>query len=242
MIQGSREIGREFKGRFYRQVAVDRMAGDPSWYSFDDEQSVRQEFWNIGEGDLVFDIGAAYGSYAITALLMGASHVFAWSPQGHPGSPDGEKEADFLRSNAEINGWADRCSVYEEGLFDRAGWLHTETQEFFPLEGEKPPPHWGIIPVRPFGEWFDAEFVAKGFRLNSPKTWVKIDVEGAELEVLRGLRLPLIAPASPNLLIENHNFKRGTLEDEVRQLVTGWGYHEVATRPYHSVSHSFYVA
>ena len=43
-------------------------------------------------------------------------------------------------------------------------------------------------------------------------------------------------------MVENHNFKRATLEQEIRELVTGtFGYKEVDTTPYHAISHSLYI-
>ena len=239
-IANTRTVELNFKGHGYKHVAVDRIQGDPSWWSFIDEGAVREEFWNIQPGDQVFDIGAAYGSYTVTALAMGASHVFAWSPQGHPGSEErGEKEADFLRETLALNGWSSRCSIFEEGLYDKTGFLNADTQQFALTREDVAGKPGDIIPVRPFGDWMDVEYFAKGFR-PTDRIWVKIDTEGAEPQILKALLSPLIMPCGPRLLIENHNFKRATLEQEVREMVTAWGYREVATRPYHSVSHSFY--
>jgi hypothetical protein len=154
------------------------------------------------------------------------------------------RDASLLRESLALNGWESRCSIYEEGLYSKAGYLNTMTQEFMPASEARPSPpptdNPDVIKVRPFGDWFDAEFLGKGFRPQG-KIWVKIDTEGAEPEILKSLLRPLISPCSPNLLIENHNFKRATLEQEVRDLVTSWGYREVATRPYYSVSHTFYT-
>jgi hypothetical protein len=71
------------------------------------------------------------------------------------------------------------------------------------------------------------------------KVWMKLDVEGAEVHVLQGAK-ETIKRYRPKLLIENHLFVKRTLEQDVRDLLLSWDYREVATHPYHSVSHSFY--
>jgi hypothetical protein len=69
---------------------------------------------------------------------------------------------------------------------------------------------------------------------------MKLDVEGAEVHVLKGAE-HLIRTLRPVLLIENHIFKASDLEAEVRNLLTKeMGYVEVSTSPYHSVSHSLF--
>jgi FkbM family methyltransferase len=220
---------------------------DPSWWSFTDEDSVREAFWKINRGDVVFDIGAAYGSYALTALACGAGLVFAWSPQGHPGAPQSEKEAAFMRESGALNGWGpEKLRIYEEGVFDRAGWLNARTQEFFPqLSENEIRTNDDILHVRPFAEWWADEIVQKGVELPGPHSgrhvWVKIDVEGAELQVLSQILAPLVSQFDPYILVENHNFKDPELEKKVAAEVTSWGYNHVSTLPYHSVSHSFFV-
>jgi FkbM family methyltransferase len=219
---------------------------DPSWWSFTDEDSVREAFWKINRGDVVFDIGAAYGSYALTALACGAAKVFAWSPQGHPGAPKSEKEAAFMRESGALNGWGpEKLAIYEEGVFDKRGYLNTRTQEFFATAGPEIDGNDDIIPIRPFAEWWADEIVAKGVELPGPhsgrRVWVKLDVEGAEMQILPQILGPLVARFDPYILVENHNFKDPLLEKKVTAEVTSWGYTHVATLPYHSVSHSFFV-
>ena len=70
---------------------------------------------------------------------------------------------------------------------------------------------------------------------------MKLDVEGAEVEILRSSVLPSIARFAPNIFVENHNFKNAAIESDIRALVTGLGYVEVATRPYGAITHSLYV-
>ena len=73
--------------------------------------------------------------------------------------------------------------------------------------------------------------------------WMKLDVEGAEVEVLKGAK-DLISKFCPKIQVENHVFKRASLYEEVRELLIGGNlgarYEEISTVQYHSVSHSLY--
>lgn len=219
-----------FRGKSFKIAYRDDIPQHPSWYSFDDEISVREANWNISPGDVVLDIGAAYGSYTTTALVQGASYVCAWSPQGRPGE---ETEAETLRQTLALNRWSNRCHIIESGVYDRDGWLNTMTQEFHTSEPAK---HNDIIKVSTMDSWMSTVDLQR-------IDWMKLDVEGAEPEVLKGAR-NLISKFKPKIQIENHIFKRASLYDEVRDLLTsgalGVKYKEISTIKYHAISHSLY--
>lgn len=71
--------------------------------------------------------------------------------------------------------------------------------------------------------------------------WLKLDVEGAEVEVLKGAE-HLIRALRPTILVENHLFQRNTIAEEVRSLLGDMGYRHISTHQNHSVSHSVYRA
>jgi FkbM family methyltransferase len=216
-----------FRGHPIQIAYLERMAGDPSWYTHEDERSVRDQLWNIQPGDVILDVGAAYGSYSLTALACGASLVMAWSPEGHPGGPP---EADVLRESLGLNDWRSRCIIWSAGCYSEAGWLNTVTQEF-----SKKIPDGPCIYVSPL----DWQVPSRDFPKN--KVWMKLDVEGAEVEVLKGAAA-FITTVRPKILVENHLFKRASIADEVRELLVGTqGYRHITTLPYHSVSHSLYL-
>lgn len=226
-----------FRGHSYQiayENASDPTFQHPSWFSFEDESDVRDRAWHIEPGDVILDVGAAYGSYALTALACGAKYAFAWSPQG---PPDGTSEADMLRRSLELNGWLDRCTIFRQGCFDRRGWVNALTQEF---AADKPAAMTGdVIEVTPVDGFLAHHSQCEKFGPTPRRVWMKLDVEGAEIEVLKGAART-IAAYRPRILVENHNFKRATIEQEVRDLMTSMRYREVETVPYHSVSHSVY--
>lgn len=223
-----------FHDKVYLVVCDEGGVSHPSWFSFEDEHGVRMRDWLIQPGDCVFDVGAAYGSYTLTALAAGAAHVFAWSPQG---PPDGRPEHELLDLSLKANGWRERCDIYVAGVYNRKGWLHTVTQEFTETP---PPPNGDIIEVSPLDEWYASNFLHR-FPVNDfRRYWLKLDVEGAEVEVFQSAER-LLADLRPAVLLENHNFKRGGVEKEVRDFLTARGYTEISTQPYHAVSHSLYL-
>ena len=226
-----------FKGAPYKIACMEPSPVHASWFTHEDESSVRDAQWDVRPGECILDVGAAYGSYTLTALAAGAKRAYAWSPQGEAGIPP---EADFFEESLRMNGWEDRCSVLRKGAFNRDGWLNAQTQEFSetPLDEADG----NVIRVECLDTWYKREFLpVEEVRLGSYiGFWLKLDVEGAEVEVLKGA-LRLIADLRPRIQVENHNFKRATIEQEVRTFLSAVGYREVVTTPYHAVSHSLYV-
>lgn len=107
----------EFRGSRFKVDCSEDGPYDATWFSFVDESEVRDRWWSPGPGDCVLDVGAAFGSYTLTALAAGASTVFAWSP--HPMSHP--TEAERLEESLRLNGWEDRCRVSCSGFWDKGG-------------------------------------------------------------------------------------------------------------------------
>jgi FkbM family methyltransferase len=218
-----------YRGSAYKVSCVESDSYQhPSWFSFVDEDSVRNMFWDVKPGERILDVGAGFGSYTLTALAVGAAYVWAWSPQA---GPDGIPERNFFADSLALNGWSSRCSIFDTGVFDRSGYLNVDDQSLTsePRSGND------IIRVETLDDWADRE-LRSGERID----WLKLDVEGAEVEVLKGgaefLRLNM-----PNVLVENHVFKRPNVYAEVKDFLSSSGFREVDTVPYHGVSHSLYV-
>jgi len=210
----------------------------PSWYTHDDEQEVRDRVWHIENGAWIFDVGAAYGSYTLAALAQGAEKTFSWSLEG---GIDELTEVELLKESLALNGWQDRARLFNTGLYSRDGWLDVMSQQFYSiapsLEERVGKP---IFKVSKLDTWLE-DFIAEGFDFSvSRPYWLKLDVEGAEVEVLKGAE-NLIKTLRPKISVENHTFKDTSIPERVRQLVESHGYQHIETVPHGVVSHSFYL-
>jgi FkbM family methyltransferase len=142
-----------------------------SWYEFQSEVDVRKKFWynNIKPGDNIVDAGAGWGSYAITAGLLGAT---AWAYEPHP------TYIMDMAENVRLNGLTGKIHMFEAGLSD--------TQHYTDWD-----------------ELRNVHMIALDDHLKSPVNYIKIDVEGQELQVLKGAR-QTIAQYKPKILLEAH--------------------------------------
>ncbi len=162
----------------------------------------------VGSGDTVYDIGAnvGYVSLSLAKRVGPDGHVIAFEPV--------PRNVDSLRENIEINGLgniellafaaSDRCG---EAVIRIAENLSTAS-----LIWHRNNPSATEISIRTVA--ID-EMVESG-ELGSP-TFVKIDVEGAEGSVLRGMRRT-VAAAKPVLFVECSDAGRETVWHLLREL------------------------
>jgi len=135
-----------------------------------------ERYLKIGEGDVFVDIGAHVGKYTIQASRKGARVI---AIEAYP------ENYRILLRNIEIND-ADNVEAV-----NKAAWHREETIRFYVAEvsgggslKESHPDRRCVGTIMVQAETTDAMLRS----LNVPSVdWVKIDVEGAELEVLRGL-------------------------------------------------------
>lgn len=150
----------------------------------------------LGEGEVFYDVGANVGFFA----LVGARHVGA-AGAAYAFEPVPENAA-AIRASAELNGLAN-LEVLELAAGRAAGrdrllmvedlsWSHLESQGWHPRTRDT----------------LDVEVVAiddlvAGGRIRPPQL-VKIDVEGAEIDVLEGMRRT-IEEHRPAIVCELHD-------------------------------------
>ena len=170
-----------------------------SFFTFEEERDIRETYWDVKEGQVVVDVGASYGSYSLTACVMGAT-VIAFEPEPLVFAD--------LMTNLRLNGWLEtRGHAFNAGLWD-------ETAERVPMESYAP--HW---PKQTISGPYRMTSLDK-FSLMNPALlgqridWIKVDVEGAEERVLRG-GAGCIRRFRPRMLVECHTFLDPELKDRV---------------------------
>lgn len=193
-----------------------------SWWTFEDEQSVRDRHWHIKPGDVVLDIGAAFGSYALPALALGGT-VIAFNPSDF----DSELCALNVAQNPDLAG---RFIQVRDGIGAKDGWFDPDHSVFSEWRGVGA--QW--LRVQSLDSWLAQHDIAR-------VDWIKMDIEGAELDALRGAE-QTIRRFKPKILIENHIFHRPTMERDVASFLVGLGIGYVCDGPYpyHAVSHSYF--
>lgn len=171
---------------------ADRTIDIPAWVphpeQYREETEIRDAYWHPAPGEVVIDVGCGIGSYTIPSLLAGAS-VVAIDP--HTEYLDQIKiicEANRLPTeNLTLIGEAvaDTTDGYDEQF-----WMYLAGAPFQSMYASR-------------GTLFTTLDELAG-RLGLERLdWVKVDVEGAELAVLRG-GAEALARWHPRLLIEDH--------------------------------------
>ncbi len=164
----------------------------------------RRTLWNTEEyeafraatrpGDVVIEAGAHTGAYTVLfAQWVGATgHVFAFEPV--------PSIARLLRAQLALNGVADRVSVIEAAVGERAGTLALTSPGRFGINRPAAPgdPRSQRLTVTTVG--LDEFCAARGVR----PCVIKVDVEGAELSVLRGARTAIAAASPGCVFVEWH--------------------------------------
>jgi len=211
------------------EAVLDRLPGDRLICRFPGGESVRlaaafrHVTWNdeeyrafragISAGDTVLDVGANLGAYSV---LFGkwvgpAGRVFAFEPA--PAARFG------LHRHVALNGLEDRVTVRPEAMSDRAGTVRFRASgphgDNRIVKAERDAPEHIDVPTT------SIDAFCRENKL-TPRL-IKVDVEGAELDVLRGARETLAADASLVLYVEMHPHlwgAFGTSQAEIEEELT----------------------
>ena len=187
-----------------KQFNVDTGSVHPGYsiYTFDEEEKdLKEKYWNIKENDVVFDIGASYGGYAIPAGALGAK-VYAFEPE--------KTVFCDLVHNIELNNFD--IQAYDIGFWNED--IEKDMRDYAP--------HW---PTQCISELFKLTTIDKFVKENNIEKidWIKIDVEGAEENVIDG-GINSIKQFRPNLIIECHNFLNPRLSENIKKKLIDIGY------------------
>lgn len=171
-------------------------------YSFDtftEEEDFRNKYWNIKEKDVVFDIGASYGSYTFAAASAGGT-VYAFEPETNV-------LLDLI-NNIQINQWEAPIFPFGIGFWDHEGIINMKDYA----------PHW---PPQSISSNYIMTTIDKFVQEKEihKLDWIKIDVEGAEENVVKG-GLKTIQKFKPQMIIECHIFLDANLKDKIKNMLT----------------------
>jgi FkbM family methyltransferase len=169
------------------------------------EDDIIEQFHPV-EGDIVLDVGAHIGKYTIIASKRVGANGKVIAIEAHPGNYE------ILNRNVKLNGLTNviplNYAVYSKEtkikLFLPNGKLnHTIYNTLIQTrakDGEK------FMEVN--ADTLDNLLQRNGIS-NAEVNWLKIDVEGAELEVLKGAQAIISNSKHIALLIEVHNIEEG---------------------------------
>ncbi len=175
-------------------------------------------------GGVFVDIGSNVGYFSFLAATSVPGEVNVWAFEPNP------KITSLLRRSGELNGCADRVRVFPVGLSEKeapgvlsvdqsnSGMSHLETALDEEDETEEVE-----VPIRIFDSLVEEEKLPGHLRC------VKIDVEGHELQVLKGMRKTLEAD-QPSLIVEivpEQLARYDTSEEELAAFIESLGYEEV---------------
>ena len=157
------------------------------WYEIRKRQAFETA---IPEGAVVYDIGANVGYYSLIAAVVSGQngHVYAFEPL--------PRNVDYLRKHVTLNKMADRITVFDVAVSDQSG------EAAFNLGASTSMGHLAET----------GEIKVKQVRLDDmvavgeikPPDYMKVDVEGAEFDVLNGAR-KLLEQYKPVIFLDTHN-------------------------------------
>jgi FkbM family methyltransferase len=188
-------------------------------FNVDGEEAIQEVIASrVPEGGFFVDIGANFGLHALLACQLAGPRGKVLAVEPVPAN------LALLRRNLSLNGFANRCTVAAMALTD--GSADSVEMTIEP----------GLSLVASLAENFKGEkvHVPTGTLDNllagedRVPDLIKIDVEGAEHEVLKGAVKTL--QKGPPLIIEVHRFALGSFNSSSEQLaeyLRGFGYKEV---------------
>jgi FkbM family methyltransferase len=143
----------------------------------------------VKPGTVVLDIGAHLGLYALTAVrgVGQDGYIYAFEPD--------PRTFPYLVRNVAVNDASDRIATLKNAVSDHSG------EEYFHIDDSTPAAS-RLLDQGRLGSGMSVDCVTVDSILppNTRVSVIKIDVEGAELEALRGMTRTL-AQASPSLAL-----------------------------------------
>jgi FkbM family methyltransferase len=169
------------------------------------------------EGDIVIDVGAHIGKYTILASKMVGSTGKVIAIEAHPANYDIlnknivlNKLSNVTTLNYAVHSKEAMVKLYEPGQEEGFTIYNTIMSDRERVNNQK------YIEVK--ANTLDSLMLANGI---SQVNWIKVDVEGAELEVLKGSTSVLSSSKDISILLEVHNVgdKKKTFYEPIMTLL-----------------------
>lgn len=189
-----------FTGSFIFVTPSDHIQKDIFWYGFYEKDSVLTWHSFIKNDSVVFDIGANIGFYTLVAAnKIKTGHIYAFEPV--------KDIVRLLKTNIELNNF-NNISIIPFAVSNKKtiSPIYISSQDNLGMSGFHKPQNYSgkidYVETISLDEWIK--------EMKIPKLdVVKIDVEGAELQVLKGMK-KIIESNKPIFFIEliNENLKK----------------------------------
>lgn len=206
-------------------------------WSPDTEEALRAVVHSeLRNGDTMLDIGANFGLHTLYAakLVTSAGHVYAFEP-----APQNVR---LLRRNVRLNKLDTTVTIVPSVVSNSSEpflELHVPDECVAVTASLRK-----VTPGERLVRVTNMRLDDFGWHSNASVRLMKIDVEGAELEVLRGA-LNIIKCARPVLVIEVHGFalpEFGASADELEEFLQGLGYRKTLIDDPHLTAANHYQA
>src|SRR5215207_2185899 len=159
----------EVRGKHGYKFYVFKQEDDSSEFTFVDEENVREVFYYpfLKKNIHVVDIGAGYGSYTLPALARGCK-VTVITPQV------ANREHEKLKMNIDLNNF--KCEIIDMAVYSAKGFFNPDMKDFSKSIDN------GYVRCSYIDE------ILKNPRKYDPIDFIKMDVEGAEYEAIKGAK------------------------------------------------------
>ena len=178
-------------------------------YEIDLQRAIARE---LVAGNVFYDVGANAGFFTVLAakLVGSAGRVFSFEPL--------VSNAESIREQIDINS-LNQCELIAEAVSDRSGTASFVAAEHNALG------HLSSLDGKPNAAGRDLSVrtvTLDEFAVSNPfPDVIKIDVEGAETEVLAGAHSLLSSPRAPRLIVELHGEEKAR---SVEAILVSFGY------------------
>jgi FkbM family methyltransferase len=197
------------------EVGTGREAERLGALAADEGRMIRRLVASLRDGDTFFDVGANIGTVTLPVAATGRAECLAFEPE--PGN------AARLAANAALNGLGN-VTVIEAAVWSASGTVGLTVAGPVGTGG-----HSVVEPDREGVTQVPAMTIDELSAQGRPPDVVKLDAEGAELEVLRGAAATLADGAIRELFVETHPealAERGASAGDLERILAGLGYAE----------------